>query len=191
MKNTFQRSLFLIIPIAIIVCGVAIYLYYQSSEKADSLKTNKTHVSSLLGESLSLEERVQQSATVVRGQIQEELPSGRVKREKQEFVYTDFVLQVNEYLTNPLSYEKLHVRIEGGVLDGEEVFVEDEPTLSVGEEVILFLTRATYLTDESSPDTYSIFWGKDGKYVIEGGKAIGGYSKESLNLGTFISEIKE
>lgn len=68
--------------------------------------------------------------------------------------------------------------------------VEDEPDLTAGENVILFLTRQTFITDDAPADVYSIFWGKDGKFVVADNQAKGGYRNEVYNLEELIAKIK-
>ncbi|SES92979.1 hypothetical protein SAMN04488587_1635 [Methanococcoides vulcani] len=108
---------------------------------------------------------------------------------RNDLIYTDVVVSVDQYLKNPLSEKEVIVRTQGGG-DGYVIMdVEDEPSFASGEKVLLYLTNDTYSpTKDFGPEHFVVTGVSQGKFTLtDDGRAtqIG----ESLSLDELLDTI--
>jgi len=86
-------------------------------------------------------------------------------------IYRIVKLGAERYYKDPSDAETLHIRVEGGTIGDQGVWVEDQPEFDVGEHVLLFLS----LTEEKFGDEplYEVYGLFQGKFVVRDGTAIG------------------
>lgn len=123
-----------------------------------------------ISEKLSYEDLNSQSNVVLIGTIKEifpskwntpngERPENKIDNsEILEVMYTDITIHVNEYLKNPLSSEEVTVRVPGGTIGNETIWIEDAPSFEQNETVLL------YLRGESSP--FDVTGMSQGKFTV-------------------------
>jgi hypothetical protein len=123
-----------------------------------------------ISEKLSYEDLNSQSNVVLIGTVKEIFPSkwntpnGERPGNKiddsdiLEVMYTDITIHVNEYLKNPLSSEEVTVRVPGGTIGNETIWIEDAPSFEQNETVLL------YLRGESSP--FDVTGMSQGKFTV-------------------------
>ena len=95
--------------------------------------------------------------------------------ETRRFIHTNVTIAVERYVRGAGPSE-LRVRTPGGQVDGEAVLAHGAPSFTVGEKVLVFLTRwedgvakvAGYVQGKSTVTT-----GADGKARLRGGVAAG------------------
>jgi len=145
-------------------------------------------------EKLSYDELKSQSNVVLIGTVKEELPSkwntsdGERPNKSiedldvggKDFVYTDVVILVDQYLMNSLDSKEVTVRVIGGTV-GKDVFeVEDEPSFKQNEKVLL------YIRGENSP--FEVTGALQGKFhLTDDGMAVG--SDEIVRLDKLVEKI--
>ena len=166
----------------------------QSTEPVSEPATDQANASALL-EYVTPEEMSNRSDVILIGTVKEILPCkwNTVDGERptddiydlgrNDLIYTDVVVSVDQYLKNPLSEKEVIVRTQGGD-DGYVIMdVEDDPSFASGEKVLLYLTNDTY------PPTKDVGPGvSQGKFTLtDDGRAtqIG----ESLSLDELLDTI--
>jgi hypothetical protein len=99
-------------------------------------------------------------------------------------IETDSALQLI-YPVHGLVTQRLTVRTLGGVLPQENLgmVASDSASFTVGEEVLVFLTRQGGL--------YRVASGERGKYVVEGGTATGDAQGERIPLENMMQRIQD
>lgn len=103
--------------------------------------------------------------------------------EENAFIYTDKIIQVDEYLKNPLGQDKIIVKEMGGKLGNATLVLAGEVPLKVGDKVLLFLQK-------SSENKYMILGGPQGKYHIKNNLATNEDKELNKKLETLESEVK-
>lgn len=93
----------------------------------------------------------------------------RVYPEPGGMVYRIVTMEIEKYFKNPLNQSKFYIRIEGGMIGGSGVWVEDQPEFKVGEKVLVFLEESDRTMDESK--IYCVSNGYQGKFTVEEGVA--------------------
>lgn len=137
------------------------------------------------------------SDTIVIGTVKEILPSeyGNQFSKDTDFgpdhiIYTDVIINVDEYLKNSLSSKEVRVRVTGGKIGNDSLLMEDEPSFKTGEKVLLFLTKDTsYATQDIGPDHFVVTGLSQGKYTLtDDGKAT--RYNETIPPDTLLNKIK-
>jgi len=120
---------------------------------------------------LSVEELAKESDVVVIGRVREILPArwdtadGRQPAELSGHkIYTDVVVEVEEYLKNPQPEKMITVRTEGGRAGNVEMITGDA-SFTRGERVVLFLWK-------SPSGVYVVKGGAFGKFSVVNNTAI-------------------
>ncbi|WMW21922.1 hypothetical protein RE476_11180 [Methanolobus mangrovi] len=164
-----------------------------SNSKAESLSMD---ISGEM-EALTFEDLTSRSDVVLIGKVKEILPARwntpdgeRPDKPVEELdigiddmIYTDIVIQVEQYLKNSSGTGEFTVRVEGGTVGNDSIWVEDNPSFEPGEKVLL------YLRGDISP--FSVTGGFQGKFTItEDGSAIRLYEKP-INLSELTSMIND
>lgn len=120
----------------------------------------------------------------------------RLKKELESdtFICTDKVIEVDEYLKNPLGKDEIIVREQGGKIGNTTWAIVGYTPLRVGDEVILFLRdlEKTFLKRYQSAwepvkNRYQILAGPSGKFYIEGDRAV---NKDVPELSKSLSELE-
>lgn len=97
-------------------------------------------------------------------------------------VYTDKVVKVDEYIRNPQTQKEIIVREEGGKIGNKTWLIAGQTPLKVGDRVILFLSKTS--------GAYSIIGGPQGKYYVQGDRAISEFGEGERKANELVSEIK-
>ena len=79
------------------------------------------------------------AARVVSGEILSITP----ERGENGIIYSDVVLQVSRAIPQQLVGRPMKLRMVGGEMDGQRVYVQGMPKFEVGDDVVLFLNRET------------------------------------------------
>ena len=93
--------------------------------------------------------------------VQGEVKSVRSYKGINGVIYTRASVVVNDVIKGKNIKKNITVEYEGGEVGDVGVFVEDEPTLEKGEQVLLFLTNSFW-----RKNVYYIVGGVLGKYAI-------------------------
>lgn len=142
------------------------------------------------------------SDTIVIGTVKEILPSkwntvdGKKSSPDVNFsldntIYTDIIINVDEYVKNPLSSKEVRVRVEGGTVGDDTLLVEYEPNFQVDEKVLLYLMRDDNpYTKDISPEHLIVTGALQGKFTLtDDGKAV--RPDETTTLDELLNTIKE
>lgn len=120
-------------------------------------------------EELTDDDLEKQSNVIISGTVKEILPSKwntpngeRPNKSLDDLdvggtdvIYTDIVIQVDQYLKNPLDSKEVTVRVLGGTVNNDVLEVEDSPNFKQNEKVFL------YLVGKESPfEVTGLFQGK-------------------------------
>jgi hypothetical protein len=145
-------------------------------------------------EELSYEDLNSRSSVILIGTVKEIIPArwntpdGTRPAQKiddsdiLDVMYTDIIIQVDEYLKNPGSAKEVTVRVLGGTIGNETILVEDSPSFGNNETVLV------YLNGESSP--YNVTGEFQGKFTItDDGMAVRD-KEEPMKLGELINIIE-
>ena len=170
----------------------------SDQSNANSDKVTLTVSGSL--EYVSPEEMSRMSDVVIIGTVKEVLPSewntgdGQIPNDdiyELEWydIYTDVVINVDEYLKNPLSEKELIVRTLGGEKDVISIVVEDEVSFNPGEKVFLYLKNDTWPnTMSNGPEHFVVTGVSQGKFTLtDDGKAI--HFGESFTLDELLETV--
>jgi len=121
---------------------------------------------------------VENSETIIIGTMTDILPSKKAALfpDILETIYTDVIIKTERYLYGKPESPYLAIRIDGGRINNEVTIAENEPVLSVGESVLLFLTRPPFelepVPEGFNPlDYYRISGCMFGKYEYKDGVA--------------------
>lgn len=98
-------------------------------------------------EKFNLQKLVSMSDSIVIGKVTEvfqsewNTPDGKkpVNNPASNIIYTDVNIKVLEYIMNPLDSTAITVRMLGGIVGQDSLIIEDQPSYSTGETVLLFL----------------------------------------------------
>jgi hypothetical protein len=121
----------------------------------------------------------QESDVIVIGEVEEILPSRWTTEDGKkpvnfddERIYTDVVIEVNEYLKNPQPTEEITVRTMKGEIGYDRIIYEDEAEFEHGEKVLLFLTLKDPDTKNIGGEHFRVRGMVHGKFTIVDGQAI-------------------
>ncbi len=100
-------------------------------------------------EKFNLQKLVSMSDSIVVGKVTEvfqskwNTPDGKkpVNNSISNIIYTDVNLKVSEYIRNPLDSKAITVRVLGGIVGQDSMNIEDQPSYSSGETVLVFLKK--------------------------------------------------
>ena len=108
-----------------------------------------------------------------------------------DFIYTDIIVNVDEYLKNPLSLKGVIVRITGGTIGNVSVTSDAEPKFKTGEKVLLYLNKDTNpATKDAGPEHFVVTDFFEGKFTLtDDGKAMG--YVENTTLDELLSTINQ
>ena len=107
-----------------------------------------------------------------------------VHKEDRGMIYSVVTISVERYYKNPVNATTLYVRVEGGMIGDQGVWVEDQPEFTLGERALVFLvpTDQTHL-EQPLYTVYGLF---QGKFTVNGDTA---YVPAGLNLQISEDEI--
>ncbi len=132
---------------------------------------------------MTVAELTKASDTILTGTVAQVGPSWQATN---GWVFTPITVNASEFLKSPTSQEVVQLRIDGGFTTCGGLVVEDQPSFSKGQSVLLFLGITSY----NSADSYLyVVGGPQGKYTIENGIAWSGYPSNAVPLGDLIAEI--
>ena len=126
-----------------------------------------------LVEKLTLEELTTRSVSILVGQV----TSIVSHEEGKGNIYTVVTLSVEQVVKGE-SASIVAVRVRGGEVNGQQMWVEDAPRFQAGERVLVFL--------EGTGSSLSVVGGVQGKLAIDKKNMVGGNSP----LTIFIDQIK-
>ncbi|HII02979.1 TPA: hypothetical protein HA351_15445 [Methanosarcinaceae archaeon] len=152
---------------------------------------------------LSPEELAKKSDLILIGSVKEILPArwstpdgGQPENAiealgRDEVIYRDVVISVDEYLKNSLSSNEVVVRVLGGIVGNLGMDVEDEASFEPGEDVLLYLVEDTSpATKDLKPEHFRVTGISQGKYTLTGdGKAV--KSGETVDLEELLEIIND
>ena len=122
----------------------------------------------------SAEELAQDAKVIVQGEVK----NVRYYKGINGVIYTRALVMVNDVIKGKNIKKNITVEYEGGEVGDVGVWVEDEPSLEKGEQVLLFLTNS--------------FWRKNVYYIVGG--VLGKYaicSDDTVRIGSSCDENNE
>ena len=122
----------------------------------------------------SAEELAQDAKVIVQGEVK----NVRSYKGINGVIYTRALVMVNDVIKGKNIKKNITVEYEGGEVGDVGVWVEDEPSLEKGEQVLLFLTNS--------------FWRKNVYYIVGG--VLGKYaicSDDTVRIGSSCDENNE
>ncbi len=174
-----MRKKILILSAIIVIAGGLVTWYFVSQPKTITV--------SRIYPFMDVPELTQKADIIVVGTITKKLPSRWVRMYPQEEpgIYTDVVVEVEEYLKNPLGQKEVTVRLSGGTVGNVIQVTMDEVTLNLGEKVLLFLTK--------DMKGNFVSWGEQGKYTIDEvrGMAVNEDTARNLPVKQLKTQIEE
>lgn len=93
-------------------------------------------------------------------------------------IYTQVTLSVEQTIKGEVK-ETVNVRVPGGELNGQTLWVEDAPSFQMGERVVVFL--------EEREGTFTVVGGFQGKFTIDDNNMVSG----NTPLTEFIDQIRD
>ncbi|NPE29220.1 hypothetical protein HNV12_14920 [Methanococcoides sp. SA1] len=90
-----------------------------------------------------------------------------------DMIYTDVVVNVDEYLKNPSPEKEVTVRVFTGTVDKDIMTADYEASFQPGEKIFLYLVEDEWkYTKDLGPKHYFVLGSKQGKFTLnEDGKA--------------------
>ena len=84
-------------------------------------------------------------------------------------IYRVVTIDVERYYKNPVNATTLYVRVEGGTIGEQGIWVEDQPEFIIGERLLVFLA----LTDQTHLEQplYRVYGLIQGKFTVNGDRA--------------------
>jgi hypothetical protein len=146
---------------------------------------------------MSIADLVEGSNAVVLGSVLGIAGAGEAAIRDLDFVipFTDVRVAVQEYLTRELSFDEVNVRVLGGTTPNGSFEAPEEPSLSPGEEVVLFMCKDTGNLFELPDDTFTVQGLFQGKYsVVRRGEpvlAVGAEGRTAVPLDTLIEQVRQ
>ncbi|PWB54252.1 MAG: hypothetical protein C3F06_05160 [Candidatus Methanoperedenaceae archaeon] len=190
-----RKSNLILVIISIISLAIVTGCIDEEKKNADNAtltpeKTPAAVISSSsegIMEKFNLQKLVSMSDTIIVGNVTEvfqskwNTPDGNkpMNNSTSNIIYTDVNIKVFEYLQNPLDAASITVRVLGGIVGQDSINVEDQPSYSPGETVVLFLKN------DADPRTKDI----GEKHFVTAGLAQGKISVLQNNV-TFIGDEK-
>ncbi|WP_094227055.1 hypothetical protein [Methanolobus psychrotolerans] len=104
-------------------------------------------------ESLTIEELDSRSSLIIAGTVtgaypsrwntpdgqRPDKPDSELNIGTEDMIYTDVGIHVNKYLKSSYDTQEWVIRVEGGTVGEDSIWVEDAPSFEYGENVLLFL----------------------------------------------------
>lgn len=190
-----RKSNLILVIISIIALTIVTGCIDEETKNADNatLTPGKTPVavtsssSEGIMEKFNLQKLVSMSDSIVVGNVTEvfqskwNTPDGNkpMNNSTSNIIYTDVNIKVFEYLKDPLDATSITVRVLGGIVGQDSINIEDQPSYSPGETVVLFLKN------DADPRTKDI----GEKHFVTAGLAQGKISVLQNNV-TFIGNEK-
>jgi hypothetical protein len=122
---------------------------------------------------------VQKSDVIVIGEVREILPSKWTTEDGKkpinfydECIYTDVIIEVDEYLKNPQPTEEITVRTMEGQVGNDRIMSDGQAEFEPAEKVLLFLTTKDSYTKDIGGEHFMVTGMIYGKFTIEDGQAI-------------------
>lgn len=154
-------------------------------------------------EKMSYEDLSRESDVILIGTAQEinparwNTPDGKIPTEsvddlqRDDTIYTDITINVDQYIKNPLSSDEITVRIEGGAVDNVIVLTDHEPDFTEDETVLLYLKEGpSQLTGNIGPEHFMVMGYAQGKFTLtDNGEAVGTY--ETVRLEELLNTIEK
>lgn len=111
-------------------------------------------------------------------------------RGRDKTMYTDIVINVDQYLKNPQSSDEIIVRVRGGNVEDTIMSADFEPDFTQNETVLLFLKDDPFqLTRDLPPEHFAVTGYIQGKFVLtEEGNVIGW--RKTLPLDELLTTIE-
>ncbi|WP_410509733.1 hypothetical protein RSJ42_05815 [Methanosarcina hadiensis] len=205
MRNFIKYGIFLIAALSLLTLNVSAL----SSSSDDNIKLENNNDEPIeIGiciefELYTHEELSNYSDTIVIGTVKEILPPrwntidgkqpNKTRRAllRENVIYTDVVISVDEYLKNPLTSREVTVRTTGGKIGKVNMTTDSDPSFKVGEKVLLFLSK-DYSPDtkDFGPEYFIVTDFYLGKYTLtDDGKAV--RPDENTTLEELLSTIKD
>jgi len=143
------------------------------------------------------------SDTIVIGTVKEILPSkwnsvdgkkpsGKVQFSPQTFIYTDVLINVDEYVKNPLSSKEIIVRVEGGTVGNDTLVTDSQPTFQPGEKVLLYLIKGENPdANDKGAEHFRVTGSLQGKFTLTDDGKAKEYNGETISQEKLLSTIKE
>ena len=99
-------------------------------------------------------------------------------------IYRVVAIDVERCYKNPVNATTLYIRVEGGTIGDQGIWVEDQPEFIIGERLLVFLA----LTDQTHLEQplYTVYGSFQGKFTVEGDTA---YALGGLRLRIGEDEI--
>ncbi|MGB9927935.1 MAG: hypothetical protein ACPK85_05965 [Methanosarcina sp.] len=149
------------------------------------------------------EELSKYSDTIVIGTVKETLPpkwntaNGKQPNKSitelgsENVIYTDIIIDVDEYLKNPLSSKELIVRVIGGSIGNVNMTTHAEPNFSNGEKVLLYLKKdVSPYTKNIGPEHFIVTNFYQAKFKLtESGRAV--RLDENITLEELLNTINK
>lgn len=149
--------------------------------------------------SMSPEDLTIRSDVILTGTVKEILPAkwnipdgwdNTSVRGSEKAMYTDVVINVDQYLKNPLSSDEVVVRIRGGTAGNIIMSTDFEPDFTQNESVLLYLKEDSFrLTKDIAPEHFTATGYLQGKFTLtEEGNAVGW--RETVSLDELLDTIE-
>ncbi|MFA4958147.1 MAG: hypothetical protein WC556_14355 [Candidatus Methanoperedens sp.] len=158
-----------IFAIFALIGGMALISSSNSTNTPITIKSSNLWDSNVLNASYL----AKGSDTIAMGKVKEVLPSkwntpdGKRPIEiKNDIIYTDVIIEVEQYLKNPQASKDITVRTLGGTVGIDSMVAEDEPKFEPNEKVILFLTNEDTITGKIGEPHLKVQGGMHGKFTI-------------------------
>lgn len=124
---------------------------------------------------MSVQELSQEAKIIVQGEVK----SVKSYKGINDVIYTRASVLVSDVFKGKIAKKNITVEYEGGNIGNDSFWVEDEPLLEKGEQVLLFLTNSFW-----RKNVYYIVGGISGKYTINNA------SQEKQTLDELLSQIE-
>jgi hypothetical protein len=206
MRNITKYGIFLVGIISLLTLNVSAL----SNPSNDSIKLENNGEEPIgIGMSIDFipythEELRDYSDTILIGTVKEILPpiwntaDGKQPNKaiteinpREDLIYTDVIISVDEYLKNPLSSKEIIVRVTGGTIGRFSMTTDAEPSFNTGEKVLIYLSKDDNLaTKDVGPEHFIVTDFHRGKYTLtDDGKAI--THDENTTLDELLSTINQ
>lgn len=180
-NNTLKSGLFILGLLSIALVGMAFENDYSTDEDVGI-----TIVSYAELEAVSHEYLKNESDVILTGTVIEILPSkwntvdGKISAKSihdlkwHDMIYTDVVVNVDEYYKTQSKNKEVVVRIFNGTVGKDSFILDSEPSFSLNEKVFLYLVEDNWdYTKNLGPKHYFVLGSMQGKYTLtDDGKAI-------------------
>lgn len=174
-----KKKILLILSAIIVIAGGLATWYIISQPKTIT-------VSGILV-TMDVPELTKNSDTIVMGTVKKRLPSRWDRSDPEEpVIYTDVIIEIEEYLKNPLDQREVTIQLLGGKVGNVNMEAMDEATLNLGEKVLLFLKK-------NKEGNFVVLGAMQGKYTIDEatGMAVNEDTARNLPIKQLKTQIEE